>query len=251
MVIDNLPPLEVSSDDSENEIENVHTEVELTTCLFCKEEFTKVMDAVLHLKSTHDFNLQNIGFKFEMNQYHFIKLVNFIRFGNISSEVINSAQTQLWDDDKYLKPKKFESWLSFDFENLIKPKAVHKKNPDDLIIILLNELQNKNALLEQAYNDMEIIKASFKRLVEEENIDSKTTSVSNISIKGDQGYFNSYDHYGIHHEMLSDVVRTESYKNALFENSDFIKGKSVLDVGCGTSILSMFTSRCKRSYFYR
>ncbi|KAL0936563.1 hnrnp arginine n-methyltransferase [Colletotrichum truncatum] len=50
----------------------------------------------------------------------------------------------------------------------------------------------------------------------------------------------SYDHHGIHEEMLKDEVRTRSYMNAIVQNKHLFKDKVVLDVGCGTAILSMF-----------
>jgi len=53
-------------------------------------------------------------------------------------------------------------------------------------------------------------------------------------------YFNSYNHHGIHEEMLKDEVRTKSYRDAIYQNPHLFKDKIVLDVGCGTSILSMF-----------
>ncbi|RDL42308.1 S-adenosyl-L-methionine-dependent methyltransferase [Venustampulla echinocandica] len=53
-------------------------------------------------------------------------------------------------------------------------------------------------------------------------------------------YFNSYNHHGIHEEMLKDEVRTRSYMNAIVQNKHLFKDKIVLDVGCGTAILSMF-----------
>ncbi|KAF2735079.1 arginine n-methyltransferas-like protein [Polyplosphaeria fusca] len=53
-------------------------------------------------------------------------------------------------------------------------------------------------------------------------------------------YFNSYNHHGIHEEMLKDEVRTKSYRDAIYQNKHLFKDKVVLDVGCGTSILSMF-----------
>ena len=56
-------------------------------------------------------------------------------------------------------------------------------------------------------------------------------------------YFNSYSHYGIHMEMLKDRHRTESYRDAILMNAHMFKGKYVMDVGCGTGILSMFAAK--------
>lgn len=44
-------------------------------------------------------------------------------------------------------------------------------------------------------------------------------------------------------EMLKDTVRTLSYRNAIFSNSEAFKDKVVLDVGAGTGILSMFAAK--------
>jgi len=56
-------------------------------------------------------------------------------------------------------------------------------------------------------------------------------------------YFDSYAHFGIHEEMLKDEVRTLTYRNSMFHNKHLFKDKIVLDVGCGTGILSMFAAK--------
>ena len=40
--------------------------------------------------------------------------------------------------------------------------------------------------------------------------------------------------------IQKDEVRTRSYRDAIYQKGHLFKDKVVLDVGCGTSILSMF-----------
>lgn len=66
----------------------------------------------------------------------------------------------------------------------------------------------------------------------------------------EQHYFSSYDHFGIHEEMLKDTARTLSYRSAMFKNKHLFKDKIVLDVGCGTGILSMFAVKAGAKHVY-
>ena len=73
--------------------------------------------------------------------------------------------------------------------------------------------------------------------------DKKLDQLSNEEMTSKDYYFDSYAHFGIHEEMLKDEVRTMSYRNSMRENKHLFKNKIVLDVGCGTGILSMFAAK--------
>jgi protein arginine N-methyltransferase 3 len=95
---------------------------------------------------------------------------------------------------------------------------------------------------------------------------SSATQDDNVKIVGEKGkkrdddthYFNSYSQNEIHEIMLKDAVRTEAYRDFILSNNsssaskdnNIFKDKIVLDVGCGTGILSMFCARAgaKRVY---
>ncbi|ETN66844.1 protein arginine n-methyltransferase [Anopheles darlingi] len=56
-------------------------------------------------------------------------------------------------------------------------------------------------------------------------------------------YFDSYEDLKVHELMLTDGPRQNAYHNAIVGNRDLFAGKTVLDVGAGTGILSIFCAQ--------
>lgn len=80
--------------------------------------------------------------------------------------------------------------------------------------------------------------------------ESMWTGVGDFEIGIEDPYFYSYSHYSIHEEMLKDQTRTETYMNAITQNPELFRGKVVLDVGCGTGVLSIFAARAGAEHVY-
>ncbi|XP_072274575.1 protein arginine N-methyltransferase 2 isoform X2 [Pyxicephalus adspersus] len=59
----------------------------------------------------------------------------------------------------------------------------------------------------------------------------------------DEEYYGSYKTLKLHLEMLSDQPRTQTYRNVILQNSAALKGKRILDLGCGTGIISFFCAQ--------
>ncbi|XP_053653483.2 protein arginine N-methyltransferase 6 isoform X1 [Cherax quadricarinatus] len=67
----------------------------------------------------------------------------------------------------------------------------------------------------------------------------------------DESYFASYSDIELHRTMIEDSVRTNAYQQAIFQNmEEDIRGKVVVDVGCGTGILSMFCAQAGAKMVY-
>lgn len=102
----------------------------------------------------------------------------------------------------------FESIPTKEFtETLIKSDA-------ERIEELTKQLIEKEVLLGEAIQQIGQMKASYRSLLD--RIDNKTDSsngnvsenempknVAGVSVQDDEGYFNTYSHYEIHHDMLS------------------------------------------------
>ncbi|XP_077210863.1 protein arginine N-methyltransferase 1-like [Tasmannia lanceolata] len=93
-----------------------------------------------------------------------------------------------------------------------------------------------------------------EKQIESTNLDDAMNEPAEALIGSDKTsadyYFDSYSHFGIHEEMLKDIVRTKTYQNVIYQNTFLFKDKIVLDVGAGTGILSLFCAKAGAKHVY-
>jgi protein arginine N-methyltransferase 3 len=175
--------------------------------------------------------------------------------------IITTAEESFWNQEKYLKAGTYEPWLTYDIESLKCKIPVESKSESEIETLkreireLKETLQEKDDRLQEAAENIKIMKQSFTNLISMEEVKNTKVEeekkkkpgvengVGSVALEDDEGYFSSYSHYSIHHSMLSDTIRTESYRNAIIKNSSILNDKIVMDLGSGTSILSMFASQ--------
>jgi protein arginine N-methyltransferase 3 len=144
-----------------------------------------------------------------------IKLVNYLRAEaqkGTSSEGLAIPDLAGSASDKYLQPT----------------------IEDDALLFELGDLMPDSDTKVMDYDEFE---AKLQRDIPEDFSKIKITS------DRDEDYFESYKGNSIHREMIEDRVRTEGYRDFIEKNADVFAGKTVLDVGCGTGILSLFCAR--------
>lgn len=56
-------------------------------------------------------------------------------------------------------------------------------------------------------------------------------------------YFDSYNHYGVHEDVLRDNVTLATYQKAILANAHLFKGKVVLEVSAGLGLCSLFAAK--------
>ncbi|XP_022864409.1 probable protein arginine N-methyltransferase 3 [Olea europaea var. sylvestris] len=186
-------------------------------------------------------------------------------------EVVNFESIMLqFDDNRYLKPILPDDALLYSFaedeedENgddmSIDPKELVNLNQFEQISIDYESCSDRypcqlttpceNGGKEVASASDRGIKAgaeyavSFFRNEEDEQFNESSEKIVANQIRNiNKNYFGAYSSFGIHREMISDKVRTDAYQQAILENPSLLRGAIVMDVGCGTGILSLFAAQ--------
>ncbi|TMW62784.1 hypothetical protein Poli38472_005402 [Pythium oligandrum] len=228
-------------------------------CVFCSDaKFTSEAPLHAHLQSAHAFSLVDEVATRKLDTYGTIQLVNCLRTltasGVSAEEIVSKLKAEgdaLFRKDEYLQPvvrddpllycldcvdsDESDDELDAEREEKQSEPPANAAAPVDASM-LAERLQKENQELKQ-----QLLK--YSRLMRDFVNEGEDTEKALPAVDNDTYYFDSYSHVGIHREMITDRVRTDAYRNAILNNPELFKGKVVLDVGCGTGILSMFAAQ--------
>ncbi|KAG7576937.1 Protein arginine N-methyltransferase [Arabidopsis thaliana x Arabidopsis arenosa] len=240
-------------------------------CLFCDSHFVSCDLLFEHCRMSHGFDFHGIRKELKLDFYSSFKLINYIRSQvaenkcwswRIESDDFKDVKFP-WDEEKYLKPVWQEDSLLYSFaddeedeEDTFDREEVMEdlRKLGDLCIDVeaLGEtsMSNNDKCNINGSKDVTLL-SNCNGLKDDLIVNGKDAEpkvcdgrLVNRNIKKvNENYFGSYSSFGIHKEMLSDKVRTEAYRDALLKNPTLLNGSVVMDVGCGTGILSLFAAK--------
>ncbi|KAL2089070.1 hypothetical protein ACEWY4_015969 [Coilia grayii] len=253
-----VPELSDSDDDEQWEWMEENSDTSIL-CLFCDRSLNSVSGTLQHCFSEHGVNIPELLKQFRLDDYGYIKMINYIRSVRCSAETLQQCSDNgsfPWDSDDYMRPVlPDDPLLQIDLEELcgVEAMVVGGQPCEGQAVDLLRRAQQaeeraqrSEEALARAMEDLHKLKLLAQGLVLNADTSRGSTAggaIAELREDEDEAYFSSYGHYSIHEEMLKDKVRTESYRDFMHLNQDVFKDKVVLDVGCGTGILSMFAAR--------
>nr|XP_019043601.1 protein arginine N-methyltransferase 3 [Kwoniella bestiolae CBS 10118]OCF22531.1 protein arginine N-methyltransferase 3 [Kwoniella bestiolae CBS 10118] len=249
-------------------------EARQTKSLFDETVLPSPEAALEHDANIWDFRLQETCQKLGLDMFGRIRLINLIRNAGLAKDQIEalSSSDPLFKDDNLLRPvipddpllqyDPDDSWS--DDEDLPQPprSTAGPSQSQSSSTAENSRISQLEAELEQARRDLASMRSLISKTVGVEDDDQDQSSVeSSTQVEGkgkgkaverddDTHYFHSYEENDIHEIMLKDTVRTVSYARFILSNPQVFKDAIVMDVGCGTGILSMLAAKAGAKHVY-
>ncbi|EEY15373.1 S-adenosylmethionine-dependent methyltransferase superfamily domain-containing protein [Verticillium alfalfae VaMs.102] len=250
------------SDADWDDAESDHEEPLAIVSLLDDAVFADVTSMLEHCKKQYDFDFVGAQRRLALDFHGSVRLVNFIRqrvLDGVSLPV--PIRLEDIDHDQYLKPVVEDDALIMSLDELHVDDHVEPLSKEGSV--LAGEVPSTQSLLaskSELERELAAVKAQFAnyRTAVEQTLDHRwgdDTDPGPAAPPRDQSqyYWESLADpltQDIHETMLKDVVRTDAYRDFVYENKALFKGKVVLDIGCGTGILSMFCAKAGAKMVY-
>lgn len=154
-----------------------------------------------------------------MDFYGTIKLVNYIRFETKASRIPEFKSKAFLGDERFLQPVLEDDALLFGLDDIAGEEEETGGKGSATDAEKIKELEARLASLSQQFVEYkEAVNRSFEaQLVEPVKEETKRDD--------DSHYFHSYAGNDIHEIMLKDTVRTDAYRDFIYENKHLFKDK--------------------------
>ncbi|EIM86222.1 S-adenosyl-L-methionine-dependent methyltransferase [Stereum hirsutum FP-91666 SS1] len=218
--------------------------------LFEDKTLPSVSEALEYDKNTHGFDLNALCSKLALDFHGRIRLINFIRRSKppAANALALTGKESFFSSDEFLRPVLEDDPLllndtSDDWSDDDEPDAGPSSSqidPSRRIALLERKLQQAKQDLAD-YKALVSQRLDLSRLQDAMREPSGSSKV--VERDDDSHYFQSYGQNDIHAVMIQDSVRTSTYASFILQNPELFRDAIVLDVGCGTGILSLFAAR--------
>ncbi|KAK1761139.1 S-adenosyl-L-methionine-dependent methyltransferase [Echria macrotheca] len=175
-----------------------------------------------------------------------VKLINFVRQRVHEGKEVPKDITQAdLADDSLLKPVLEDDALILCLDDLPQTASPDKQESSPQVDDLLKKNAELQAELENLTKQFSNYREAVQKTLDDrwQANDEPEDAPPQKTKEKDDYYFESYAYNDIHETMLKDKVRTDAYRDFIYDNKDLFAGKTVLDIGCGTGILSMFCAK--------
>jgi protein arginine N-methyltransferase 3 len=227
-------------------------------CLLCSaSDLLTISDCLAHMTMDHLFDFNKFRSNNQLGFYDTIKIINYLRSTPIDGcvpveEDLAGKLPDILSNESLMRPVMEDDRFLCEFDDIVETVAGNddeQRNMNDLSTDwkaryqqLLQEFHDYKSKVTQHFmdrNDLNMTDLSDTAAV----VAPKSKPSSSKEQAELDYYFNSYSFADIHESMLKDRVRTNSYRDFIYDNKHLFADKSVLDVGCGTGILSMFAAK--------
>ncbi|CEM34870.1 unnamed protein product [Vitrella brassicaformis CCMP3155] len=226
-------------------------DIDVAVSLFDDYSSPSVHTVWAHMREIHGFDMQRFRAMFApFTDYHRLSLVNYLRHAQKDGRDVKQVASAItkdspfWMDDKYLQPVMADDRLLWDtdgdeewedagaYEGASAAQLGGPSESEERIAALTEQLMRARAVIARLTSE------------QDEGEDGNTQRGRGpFRAPEDSAYFDSYSYDAIHREMIMDEVRTGAYQDFIMHNKEMFEGKIVLDVGCGSGILSLFAAR--------